>query len=503
MQANLKHHSATRKSLELVVPTTEVNEEFGKVLAKIAPKVRIPGFRPGKAPKDVLLSRYQREIYGEIVDNLVKRHFWGAAAQVGTQPISQPAVEKVDLKEGAEGRLQLHYDVAPEVKLPEYSSLKLSKKKRAIDEAAIEEHLEGLRQRAAKFVPVETGAEVGNLVTADMRVKPQGMKVKSFNDQVIELHEGRPFDSELLGLKADDQKSFTIQIPENDPNRALAGKTVSYDATVKDVRKREVPALSDEFAKDLGDYADLSALREFVKKDLEEAAERDAQARVQTNMLDMLLDAAPFEVPASMVALQLDDYCNEFANHVHRQGIDPNKVNWGSYRQMRLNEAERAVRSGYLLQAIGNTEDIQVSDEEVDQEIRNLMEEHNVPQTFEAFKAEMVRRGAATEIKGRIRTEKIFQKLMESADVQEELLDREAFENLVELERRREAGTPVARFDAGGMEGGELEDQEGGEPSAVKPAEEAAAADTEVGEAETEDKPKKRSRKKADTEEAE
>jgi len=483
MQVNLTHHSSTRKSLELVVPTTEVNAEFGKVVAKLAPKVRIPGFRPGKAPKDVLMGRYQREIYGEVVENLVKRYFWGAAAEAGTQPISQPAVEKIDLKEGAEGRLHLHFDVAPEVVLPDYKGVQLTKKIRTIDEAAVTEHLEGLRQQAAKFTPVEDAAAEGHIATFDVKVKPQGMKAQDFKDQVVQLAAERPFDKELIGLKVDDTKTFTITIPSEDPNKAMAGKGVVYEVRLKDLRTREIPELSDEFAKDMGDYANLDALKAFVKKDLEEAADRDAQSRLQTALLDTLLDAAPFEVPASMVALQLDDYCNEFAHQVSRQGVDPRKVNWSAYRQSRMNEAERAVRSGYLLQTIGNTEDIQVTEEEIDGEIRRLMAEHGVTQAFEPFKADLEKRGATTELKGRVRTEKIFDKLLADAAVKEELLDKEAFQALMELERKREIGAPVARFDAGGMEGGDLEDQEGGDPDAVKPAEVMEAVSSEPAEA--------------------
>jgi trigger factor len=156
---------------------------------------------------------------------------------------------------------------------------------------------------------------------------------------------------------------------------------------------------------------------------------------------------------------------------VARQGVDPKKVNWEAYRQTRLREAERAVRSGYLLQAIGNAEDIQVSDDEVDAEIREFMAERKVQQPFEAFKKQLDQGGATNEIKGRVRTDKIFTHILSMATVTEELLDPEAYKALLELERRREAGVPAARFDAGGVEGGDLEDQEGGAPDAVVAAE--------------------------------
>ncbi|MCE1228826.1 MAG: trigger factor, partial [Firmicutes bacterium] len=258
MQVHLTHHSDTRKSIELVVPTQEVSAEFGKALSGLAPKVRVPGFRPGKAPKDVLMGRYQREIYTEVVETLVKRHFWSAATEAGIQPISQPAVEKAELKEGAEGHLHLHFDVAPTVTLPDYKGVQLIKKKRIIDDGAVDEHLEELRQRAARFTPVEGAAAEGHIVTFDVKVKPQGMKAQSFKDQVVQVALDRPFDKELVGLKVDENKTFNIEGP--------TGKPVSYDVHVKDVRERAVPELNDEFAKDMGDYADLKALRAFAAK---------------------------------------------------------------------------------------------------------------------------------------------------------------------------------------------------------------------------------------------
>ena len=199
-----------------------------------------------------------------------------------------------------------------------------------------------------------------------------------------------------------------------------------------------------------------------------------------------------------MVGLQLDDYCQEFAQYAQRQGMDPKKVNWQAYRQYRLNDAERAVRSGYLLQAIGNAEAIEVPEADIDAEIRQFMAENQVQQPFEAFKAELERRGNTTEIKGRLRTDLIFNHLLTTATVAEELLDKAAFEALVELERKREAGIPVNRFDAGGLEGGDLEGQEGGEPAAVAPAGHVHGPDCDHDhDHEAEDKPAKKAVKKA------
>jgi trigger factor len=471
MSATLHHQSSTRKAVEVTVPAAEVAATYNDVVAKIAPKVRIPGFRPGKAPRPVLMQKYAREIQSDVAQQLVERHFWKAAQETGALPISHPSLEKLELKEGADAMFLAQFDVAPEVALPDYKAMVVTKKKRAIDAATVAEHLEGLLKRATKFLPVEDSAVApGLIVTCDIRVKPQGLKAQIYKDQVLEVDGTRPFDSELVGLKADEKKNFTLTHPADDANTVLAGKTLSYEVQIKDLRHKEVPVLGDEFAKDMGPFENLDALKAAVTKDLEEASERDAVARLHGTMLDTLLDAAPFEVPRSMVGLQLDDYCQEFAQQVARQGMDPKKLNWQAYRQYRQNDAERAVRSGYLLQAIGNAEAIEVPEADIDAEIRTFMAENQVQQPFEAFKAELEKRGNATEIKGRLRTDRIFEHLLTSAKVTEELLDKAAFEALVELERKREQGIAVNRFDAGGLEGGELEGQEGGEPVAVAPA---------------------------------
>ena len=472
MQSSLTHQTATRKALEIIVPADEVSAEFGKVIAKLTPKARIPGFRPGKAPKAVLLSRYDREIKSEVAETLIQKHFMEAATAAGAQPISRPALEKMELNEGADGKFSTLFDVAPQVVLPEYKGMAVTKRKKQIDDEAVAEQLETMRNQAAKFIPLDDApAEIGHYVTLDIKVKPQGMKAVDYKDQVIELTAGRPFDAEIVGMKVDEHRKFSITIPEGEASPAMTGKPISYEVSMKDLRARQISELNDDFAKDLGTHTTLEELKAAVRQELEAGAEDEAVSRAHSTILEHFLDAATFEVPATMVSLQLDDYCQEFAEMVARQGVDPKKINWEGYRQSRMRDAERAVRSGYLLQAIGNAEDIQVTDEEVDAEIKSFMAERKVTQTFEAFKKQLEERGASNEIKGRVRTDKIFAHILAQAAVTEELLDKNAYTALLELERRRESGMPAARFDAGGVEGGDLEDQEGGAPDAIVAAE--------------------------------
>jgi len=489
MLVNLIEISPTRKAVEMVFPAPDVDSALAGAMAEMAPRVRIPGFRPGKAPKSMLMSRMKDDIVKSAAERLIRDCMEEAIRTAGMEPISRPALASAEMTEGSGGTVTVQFDVAPDVQLPDYKDLRLTKKKRIVDDDLVERALEEMRQRAARMVPVEGGAEIGHFVEFDLKYKPQGMKARNNYDRRLCLEAGRPFDAELVGMKVDETKKFSIQVPDDDRDRNVAGKLVQHEVTVTDIRARVVPELNDEFAKDTGRYDSLAALRAGVRKELEESAESEALSRLQGDLLDNLLDAAPFEVPLSMVYLQLDDYCRELADKLVQMGLEGRGMNWQAYRQRRLNDAQRAVRSGYLLQALGNAGDIQVSDEEVDNEIRKWMEASGATDTFEAVKADFDKHGATMEIRGRLRTEKIFDSVLKHVTVTEEMLDGKAYEELLEMERRRAEGLAQARFDAGGLDGGDLDEQDSGAPAAVATATEAVATATEEPEEDTTAKP--------------
>jgi trigger factor len=507
MQLTISHNSATRKSAEIVFPPQIVETAFVDAIARIGPQVKLHGFRPGKTPRNVLVSKYEKEIAREVAEKLIEEHFWDAISSTGLHPISRPALESANLIEGTEGKIKVQFDIAPQVNLPEYKGTSLVKKKHRVDDAAVDRRLGAMRDRSAKLIAVEGSAAPGHIVYFDMKYKPQGMKPKFYEGQEVELKAGRPLDDEIVGMRAGGIKKFTIQAPADDPNRSIAGKQISCEVMLSSIEEVAYPEINDEFAKDMGDFENLQSLKAQVIKDLEEESEGEAIARLQSDILEKLLDESTFEVPNSMVNLQLDDYCREFMEVMANRGISHKRINWRAYRQRRLVDAERAVRSGYLLQALGNTEDIQVAEEEVDQEIRSWMEETKSTESFDAVKASLEKRGATTELRGRVRTAKIFDRLLESADITEEVFDTEAYDNLLEVERRREEGVVQARFDAGGLVGGNFEEQEGGAPEAIVPAEEDFAArlapketnkeDAQGGHEQDEAPPAKRGRKKA------
>lgn len=454
MQYTLNTQSSTRQSLDVTVPSAQVDETFARITNRLASTVKLPGFRKGKVPTQFIMERFSKEVHQEVAESLVRDFFWEASRKAGVTPISNPSIEKLELKQNKDATFVASFDVAPELTLPNYKNLSLTKKKRQVDDALIEEQLKELQGRAAKLKSVDLPVAAKLLVTCDLKVTPfrvdgKPEKTRSFKEQVIQIDETRPLDAALVGLKVDEVKEFTLQHSDQDANTHFAGKTVKYHVVVKDVRERVLAEINDDFAKDAGAFENLQALKDRLKQDLEEASERDANGRLQADLLDLLLDKTTFDIPASMIAMQLDDYCREFSQQFAEQGMDPRRINWQAYREHRRKEAERSVKCGYLLKQLGDAEKIEVPESAVDADIEKFMKENRIQLTLKQVKNELENRGALGEIKGRLRTELIFKRLLELSTVQETLLDKKGYDALLESERKQDETSTLHPFDEG------------------------------------------------------
>ena len=454
MQYTLNTQSSTRQSLDVTVPSMHVDETFARITSRLASTLKLPGFRKGKVPTQFIMERFSKEVHQEVAESLVRDFFWEASRKAGVTPNSNPYIEKLELNQNTDAKFVASFDVAPELKLPNYQSLSLTKRKRQVDDDLIEEQLKDLQARAAKLKSVDTPVVAQLLVTCDLKVTPFRLdgkpeKTRSFKEQVIQIDETRPLDGALIGLKVDEVKEFTLQHSETDANANFAGKSVKYHVVVKDIRERVLAEINDDFAKDAGPFENLQALKDRLKKDLEEASERDAKGRLQADLLDLLLEKTTFDIPASMTAMQLDDYCREFSQQFAEQGMDPRRINWEAYREHRLKDAQRSIKCGYLLKQLGDAEKVEVPESAVDADIDKFMAENQIKQTLKQVKSELENRGALGEIKGRIRTEMIFKRLLELSTVQEILLDKKGYEALLESERTQDQASTLHPFDEG------------------------------------------------------
>src|SRR5262245_44508678 len=302
MKSDLTDINDTRKSLRVEIPSEVVDAQIERLARKYSRQARIPGFRPGKAPARVIKQRFKDQILHDVAHDLIPRAVDDAMRERGVEPVDTPDIRDVNVEEGQALTFTASFDTLPAFEPGEYATLALRRPSALIGEPAVDEALQRLRERAARFEPVEgRGVTDGDTVTLDLERTTAAGEKDAHTDVNIELgSKANPpgFDEQLLGLEAGAAKTFSVHYPSDYAVPELAGTDVSYAASVKGIRKRVLPELDDELAKDLGDFETLEALRTRVREDLEHEARHAADREVRSQLTKQLAGRVPFEVPA-------------------------------------------------------------------------------------------------------------------------------------------------------------------------------------------------------------
>jgi trigger factor len=285
-----------------------------------------------------------------------------------------------------------------------------------VAEEAVDHALQRLRERAARFEPVEgRGVADGDTVTVDLK-----RDTETHQDVNIELGaKANPpgFDEQLVGLEPGATKAFTIHYPADYAITELANSDVAYTVTVKAIRRRVLPELDDEFAKDLGEFATLDALRARVREDLEHEAKHAAERAVRGDLMKQLAARVPFEIPASLVERELDRRLEEFAHRLVDQGVDPRQagVDWQAFRESQLQPARESVASAIVLDEVARRERVEVTEAEIEQEIARYAERSG--RTPAAVRAALEKEGGLARVHGGLRREKSIDFVMSRATI--------------------------------------------------------------------------------------
>jgi trigger factor len=387
MKVELIDVSDTRKTLKVEVPATRVDSEIDRVTREYARSARLPGFRPGKAPAKVIRQRFKQQILHEVAHDLIPRIVGDALNERGVEPIDTPAVRDVTLEEGQPLTFSAAVETVPPVDPGDLASLTLRRSAIAVTEDDVDKAVSRLRERAARFEPVEDReAQHGDTVVVDLerrrRAEPAGAEAaentpESHQDVGIEIGSAANppgFDEALMGLRPGDRKTFVVSFPADHEVADLAGADVEYAVTVKALRRRVLPALDDEFAKDLGEFGSLAELRDRVRQDLVRHAEDDRARQLRQEMLRQLAARVTFDPPEVLVAREVDRRVEEFVRQLIAQGIDPmrTEIDWQAFREEQGEPARQTVRSVLVLDEIARREQIRVEPAEVGAEVDRL-----------------------------------------------------------------------------------------------------------------------------------
>jgi len=421
MKTEFADVNETRKNVRVEIPSDVVDAEIDRIARDYSKKARVPGFRPGKAPARVIKQRFKDQILHDVAHDLIPRAMDDALRERGVEPVDTPDVRDVNIEEGHPLTFTASFDTLPPFDPGDLATISLRRPAVAIDEEAVSGALQRLRDRAARHEPVEgRGVDHGDTVTMDLdRTDPNGA-TDTHKDVSVELGaKANPpgFDEQLLGLEVGATKSFSIHYPQDYPIGELANTDVSYTVTVKGLKRRVLPELDDEFAKDLGEFDTLDALKTRVREDLEHEAKHAADREVRGELMKQLASRLPFEVPASLLGREIDRRLEEFARRLIDQNIDPRQagIDWNAFRESQRDVAREAVAAALVLDEVTRREQLDVTDEDIEREVGRYAE--RTGRTPAAVRAALEKEGGLSRVYAGLRREKSIDFAMSRATI--------------------------------------------------------------------------------------
>lgn len=424
MKVEMTSESPVRRTLRVEVPPERVASTTESVLREYRKQTRIAGFRPGKAPLSVLRKRLGQQLTEDVRERVVGDSFREALREQHVHPLGDPTVEELHHEDGGPLTYRASFEVLPEIEPRNYEGLRVRRPSTSVSEADVEGSLEELRQARTRWVAEEgRRAATGDLLVADAEGEPEGGEPFKHENTSIEL--GRPdnlpaFNEKLAGLAAGEGVEVSVDYPAEFRVADLAGRTVRYRLTVREVKRREVPELDDELARELGDFEDLAALRVRLRQDLEARKRHEAEHALQQSLLEKFLIENPVVLPESLVDAEIRHRLEELVRRMILQGIDPQKVeiDWVALRKRQEEPARRSVHARLLLDALGRHRGIEVTAEEVERRLR--LEAERAGESFEALHAAAKKGHGLQLLRSQLLREKTLDYLTSVANIDRE-----------------------------------------------------------------------------------
>jgi trigger factor len=408
-----------KHAIEVSIPVDVIDAETAKVAVDFQKQLRMPGFRPGKAPLSMVKKNLESDIRSKVVENLIPRYLDKQFEQDQLKVVSRPDIVDVHFTPGEPMVFKAEFEVAPEFELGEYRGLEVPYQEPTVSDADVQERLESMRQSRASYVNVDPRPlEDGDFALISL-ASTSGVEepVKS-DEMMLEVGgtETMPaFTEGLRGASPGDERDVEVTYPDDYGSEKLAGKTVGFHVHVKGVRKKELPELNDEFAQDLGDYRTMDEVRETVRKNILSQRENEAQQEAKNKLIDKLVDAHEFPVPQVYVDRQIENRMSQRLAALANQGVDISKLkpDWSKLRESQGAEATREVRASLLLGKISEREGIHATNEEVDKQVEQVARQEREP--IPRARKRLQENGGLGRIANHIVTEKTLNLLFEQA----------------------------------------------------------------------------------------
>jgi trigger factor len=412
-----------RVRLDVAVPQDEVQRQMDRTIRQIGRDVRVPGFRPGKVPAQIVVQRVGREaVVQEMLKGSLGLWYAAAVAEAGVRPIDDPEVDLDDVPEDGGISFTATVTTQPVPELGDYKGLEVGKAEATVPDGMLEEELEHLREHAARLEASKEPAADGDFVIIDFDGAADGQEIKgaSARDHLVELGAGRllpEFERELKGAATGDRRTVDVDYPEDDGRPELAGRTVRYSVEVKAVQRKVLPELDDDVVMQVSEFDTLDELRADVQRRLEESAAARVEDLFRGMVIDAAVEAATVEVPEVMVEDRVESIVQSTVERLRGRSLQQMLVARGTdldgWKGELRPEAEMAIRRELVVEAIADAESIEVSDDEVEARIRADAEASE--RDPKELLAEVRKGGAWERLRSDLRLQKAVDLIVEAA----------------------------------------------------------------------------------------
>ncbi|MCC6292003.1 MAG: trigger factor [Bryobacterales bacterium] len=409
-----------KRTTEITIPLEEVQAATEKVVNSLQQRVRLQGFRPGKAPLSIIRSRFREDIRQEVVEQLVPKAFRARADQEDWKVVGNPNITDIHFHDNEPIRFQAEFEVMPEFELGEYRGLQVPYDEPEVTVEDIDKRLESIREQKADYVNIDPRPVAdGDYAVVSLK-SVSGVEGEPIEQPEIMLHVGGEetipaYTEALRGMAPDGEADVEVTYPEDYGAERLSGKTVKFHMALKGLRKKELPELNDDFAQDIGDFKTVDELKEEIRKTILRERETQAQNQAKNNLVDQLVDAHEFLVPDAFVDQQIQANVESRLYELAGAGVDVKKLNlkWEEIRASQKDRATREVKASLLLEKIAEREAIEVLNDEIDREVHTVARRERQPAA--AIRKQLEENGALRRIALQIRTGKVLNFLFEQS----------------------------------------------------------------------------------------
>ena len=370
MAVNVEQLGALERRVSMSVPVQDVDRQVDDRLKKLARNVKMAGFRPGKVPMKIVVQQYGPQVRSEVIGDAVNKAFSEAVKESNLRVAGQPRIEKKDgAPDAGQFEFSATFEIYPEVKVGDVSAKSIERPQVTVDAGAIDRTLEILRKQRITYVSSARASQEGDRLTIDFEGKIGGEtfpggKATAFTFVIGEKRMLPEFEKNALGLAAGDAKAFDVTFPEDYHGKEVAGKTASFTLQVKQVEEAKLPALDADFAKQLGvTDGDLEKMRVEVRSNVEREVKKRIEARLKAQALQVLLDAAPIELPKSLVRMEQQQLVEQAVGELQAKGLKLEKLPFDP--QVFEENAKRRVALGLIIGELARAEKLQPKPAEV------------------------------------------------------------------------------------------------------------------------------------------